>query len=123
MGQNNGGDYTKGFVFGALIGGVVGAVTALLLAPKSGAELRKELAEKSTDMYDKAQDYLSDVQENFGDAVHTTVNEGRIRAQNIIDSAKNQAAGSPPRIRALRSPKKSAKPIPPNSPSTWEPTQ
>ena len=85
------GSYTKGFVFGAIIGGTIGAITALLLAPKSGAELRKELAEKSTDMYETASDYLVNVEENVGSAVSTTVNEGRIRAQKIINSAKNQA--------------------------------
>ena len=34
---------TKDFVIGALIGGIVGAASALLLAPKSGKELRQDL--------------------------------------------------------------------------------
>lgn len=33
----------KDFVLGAVVGGIVGAATALLLAPKSGRELRNEL--------------------------------------------------------------------------------
>ena len=85
------GSYTKGFVFGAIIGGTIGAITALLLAPKSGSELRKDLAEKSTDMYDKASDYLVNVEESVGSTVSSTVNEGRIRADKIVSSAKNQA--------------------------------
>jgi gas vesicle protein len=34
---------TKDFVIGALVGGIVGAATALFLAPKSGRELREDL--------------------------------------------------------------------------------
>ena len=34
---------TKDFLIGALVGGIVGAVTALLLAPKSGKEMRSDL--------------------------------------------------------------------------------
>jgi len=89
--ESDSGGFTRGLFLGAIIGGLVGAVTALLLAPKSGAELRKEIAEKSVDLYDKATDMLQTVEANVGDAVHTTVNEGRVRAQNIVQSAKNQA--------------------------------
>ena len=83
--------YTKGFVFGALIGGSIGAVTALLLAPKSGEEFRKEIAEKSNGAYDKAQKYFAEKEVVIGDTVRSTVNEGRVRAEKIVESAKNQA--------------------------------
>jgi gas vesicle protein len=36
---------SKSFLFGAVAGGVLGSVTALLLAPKSGRELRKDITE------------------------------------------------------------------------------
>ena len=36
-----------GFVIGALMGGVIGAATALLLAPSSGAQLRALIGERS----------------------------------------------------------------------------
>ena len=39
-----------GFLLGALIGGTAAAVTALLFAPKSGKELREDLA-KEADRY------------------------------------------------------------------------
>lgn len=83
--------YTKGLMLGTIIGGVAGAITALLLAPKSGVELRKDLAEKSQDVYDKASDYLANIEGNVGSVVTTTVNESKLRAQSIIDSAKDQA--------------------------------
>ena len=70
----------KSFILGALIGGAIGAVTALLFAPKSGRELRRDIVDTSTDIYDKASDYISNA-----------VNEGKYRAQGIIDSAKRKA--------------------------------
>ncbi|WP_102274234.1 YtxH domain-containing protein [Cytobacillus massiliigabonensis] len=38
---------TKDFLIGALIGGIVGAATALFLAPKSGKELRTNMNEQA----------------------------------------------------------------------------
>lgn len=43
----------KGFLFGILIGGIVGAVTALLLAPMEGAETRRRIADTSKSAKDK----------------------------------------------------------------------
>jgi gas vesicle protein len=84
-------NYTKGLVVGALIGGAVGAVVALLFAPKSGVELRREIAETSSDVYNKAYDYFSKVEDNVGTMVGNTVNEGKLRAEKIVNSAKRQA--------------------------------
>lgn len=39
---------TKDFLIGALIGGIVGAATALFLAPKSGKELRSNINEQAS---------------------------------------------------------------------------
>lgn len=84
-------NYAKGFVFGTIIGGAVGAVAALLFAPKTGKELRSEIADKSEKYYKKAAKTISEREEIIGKKVQTTVNEGRIKAQSIIDNAKKQA--------------------------------
>lgn len=89
--MSNESNYWKGLLTGTIVGGIAGAITALLLAPKSGKELRKDLAEKSQEIYDKAADYLAVFEENMGSVVSTTVNEGKERAQKIITSAKTQA--------------------------------
>jgi len=78
--MGNGDSNTKSFFLGALIGGAIGAVTALLLAPKSGRELRRDIVDTTTDAYDKATDYVS-----------STIEEGKHKAQHIIDAAKRQA--------------------------------
>jgi gas vesicle protein len=79
--------YTKGFLLGALVGGAVGAVTALLLAPKSGEELREDIARRSGEIYGKASDYLSTAR----DEAENMVNQGRKQADKIVNSARNQA--------------------------------
>lgn len=90
--MDNGADnYNRGFLFGTLLGGAIGALTALLLAPKSGAELRKDLADRGTYAYDKASRYISDLEIDLGSAVRSTMNEGKERAERIVNSAREQA--------------------------------
>jgi len=79
--------YSKGFLLGAIVGGAVGAITALLLAPKSGKELREDLSRKSSDLIDKAQDIIGEKQTQ----ILTGVNEGKIQADKIVQNAKEQA--------------------------------
>lgn len=57
MGQQNQGDLLKG----ALIGGILGGAAALLLAPKSGKELREDIE----DNYRKLSATTQDVAENL----------------------------------------------------------
>ena len=83
--------FTKGLIVGSLVGGLAGAITALLLAPKSGKELREDLAYKSGELYDKATDFISGISEDVGESVGNSVNEGRQKAQRIVDTAKKQA--------------------------------
>ncbi|MCX7880583.1 MAG: YtxH domain-containing protein [Ignavibacteria bacterium] len=88
---SNGNEYFKGFILGSIFGGAVGAFLALLFAPKSGREFRKELADKTNELYRKASNYLTDVEQKIDEQVWETVNEGKIRAQSIIETAKQQA--------------------------------
>ncbi len=46
----------KHFLIGAAVGGLLGSVTALLLAPQSGSELRRELSHAYDSLSDKTQD-------------------------------------------------------------------
>jgi gas vesicle protein len=87
MSDSNGSNYTRGFIAGAIIGGFAGAVAALLLAPKSGNELRRDIADTSVDIYTKAQDYFKTVEGQ----VSNVVNEGKAKAQGIMESARNKA--------------------------------
>jgi gas vesicle protein len=53
MASDNGG---ANFLAGFLVGATVGAIAALLLAPKSGRELRESLAEEGKKLRDRAVD-------------------------------------------------------------------
>ncbi len=90
--QSNDG-YSKGFLFGALIGGAVGAITALLFAPKSGRELRADIAEKSGEICEKSKDYIQTVGATVGEKATEYYGDGKEKAAQIIDAAKRQAEG------------------------------
>ncbi len=47
----------KDFVIGALVGGIVGAAAGLLLAPKSGKDLRSDVAVQAVSLKDKSADF------------------------------------------------------------------
>ena len=56
--NHNGSSLLQGF----LIGSAVGAAAAILLAPKSGKELRSDIKEKGNDVLDGAKRLCSDAQ-------------------------------------------------------------
>lgn len=72
---------------GIILGGAIGAAIALLLAPKSGKELRRDIAERGGEFYDKASDFAREQSLRVGDYV----NEGKVRADEIVRSARQQA--------------------------------
>lgn len=45
--------HTKDFLIGALVGGIVGAATALFLTPKSGKDIRYNISHQASSMFDK----------------------------------------------------------------------
>lgn len=55
------------FIFAA--GAAVGAAVALLLAPKSGEELREDLKDLAQDATKRAHDYCEQVKKDLDDAV------------------------------------------------------
>jgi gas vesicle protein len=56
-----------GFVFGLLVGALVGASIAVILAPQSGAETRETLRTRSSDLRNKAQDLMAEVRDDAGE--------------------------------------------------------
>jgi gas vesicle protein len=64
------------FVSGFMIGGLVGAAVALLLAPQSGEETRTLIRDKSIELRDQ---------------VEQTATEARTRAEEIAQEARTKA--------------------------------
>jgi gas vesicle protein len=87
MSDNNSGGEFGAFFAGILIGGLVGAATALLLAPQSGEETRKQLSKSMGDLRDTAQDSLEDARER----AEATIADARRRAERIIEEARERA--------------------------------
>jgi|SRR5579872_337959 len=78
---------TKGLFLGFVAGGIVGAVVALLYAPKPGKELRKDLRVQKDKLVDKATDFLNATAE----AGEDFINEVPGRSREIITAAREKA--------------------------------
>ena len=83
--ENNG--MSKGLLIGLLAGGVLGAVIALLYAPKPGKELRADIKNKAGEMIDDAEEYINVAKSKAVDII----NEGKKRSENLITEAKRRA--------------------------------
>lgn len=80
------------FALGALIGGAIGAVTALLTAPKSGKETRDNLKKKVDEIKTDAEKKAGDVKkqaETVTKDVEKHAEELRTRAENAVQGAKD----------------------------------
>jgi len=56
-------------LFSFLLGGIVGAGIALLLAPKSGRETRQQISEFADEAKDKTKDYVETVKDKITDGI------------------------------------------------------
>ena len=78
-----------------LIGMGAGALVALLFAPKTGKQTRKELRRK----YEGARDTFDDWKETAKDTVESAIERGADLAEELRDTAREKVA---PLGRALR---------------------
>ena len=86
MAENQGGGGDKLVYF--LIGAGIGAVTALLFAPKSGSELRSDIADATKKGLDKARDTSRDLTEKANEYYQTGVERA-----NDLTSRSKEAVG------------------------------
>lgn len=55
-------------VMGAIVGGAIGSVVGMTVAPKKGEETRKYLKEKGTEVYQKGKEFLDEHEEEINKA-------------------------------------------------------
>lgn len=79
---------TKGFWLGALAGGVIGSITALLFAPKAGKELRQDISEGAQKVSDTTIKAASKVGETTGRIVKEIGEQATSIAGNVVGSVK-----------------------------------
>ena len=80
------------FLIGFVVGGVAGAVAALLLAPQSGEETRTLIRNKSIELRDKASQQAEVIASKAGQVA----TEAKSRGKELVDSAKKAVAKKRP---------------------------
>ena len=99
--DNGGGDFFKGF----LLGGAIGAIIALLYAPKSGKEMREDIRRGAGELYDdaseKAREFRDKAEEVVADArrqaealraqAEAKIAEARAKADQLISEGRSKA--------------------------------
>ena len=83
-------DFTKGILIGTLIGGLIGAVLGILYAPKSGAETREEMAERTRKIADQ-----------FRDECGKALQKSKTSYESLIHQLKEQEFNVGKRIERL----------------------
>jgi len=78
----------KGFLIGLLAGGVIGGMAALLYAPKSGKEFRKDINKKRKELVHDAEQYVGSAKEKASEII----SDGRKKAEDLISEARKKAA-------------------------------
>lgn len=91
MSDRNGGDFGS-FFSGFLMGGIIGAAVALLMAPQSGEETRKYIREKGIELRDMSTS-----------ALEKAAAEARARAEELTRMAREQTGQLRGRAEQLRS--------------------
>jgi len=109
MGEKNG-DFGA-FLAGFMIGGLVGASVALLLAPQSGDETRTVIRDKSIELYDKVEQSVKDTYdkaEQFAEDTASRADDLRRRGQVILEEQKEAVEKAVKKAQKATSRKKSA---------------
>lgn len=99
MSDNNGGGDIGAFLAGFVIGGLVGAAAALILAPQSGEETRHQIADRGRELRQvsterlhevraKTEDYLAETQDRIKDVT----SQAQERARIVLDQGKERVS-------------------------------
>jgi gas vesicle protein len=83
------------FLAGLGLGALIGAATALLLAPKSGTETRQDLANAADDIKAKMNKLVQDVSESSEEAIRKSrelLEATKTKVQSAIDAGKQAMA-------------------------------
>jgi gas vesicle protein len=95
--HDNGSSDIGAFLAGFVIGGLVGAATALVLAPQSGEETRAQLATRSEELRrasgERLHQYREIADSAIGDArvrLHETSEQVQERARIVLDEGRSR---------------------------------
>ena len=83
------------FLAGLGVGALVGAVAALLLAPKSGSDTRDDIRSTADELKDKTEKMMQDLSESSEDLVRKSrevLESTKVKVQQAIDASKHVVA-------------------------------
>jgi len=75
------------FLAGFIVGGAIGAVAGILLAPKSGEETRAMIADSAKDALKRADETVKEIQSKVSD-MQKKGDEIKEKLQNLINQQK-----------------------------------
>ena len=78
----------KGIVIGFLAGGAIGGLTALLYAPKSGREFRRDIKNKSKELVHEGEQYIDSAKTKATEII----SDGRKKDEDLMREAKSKAS-------------------------------
>ncbi len=97
------------FLFGALVGGVIGAATALFLAPKTGKEMRDDFSTQATQLKDKSIELTSiakDKANEYGAVAKDKANEfastAKERTEEVTKTIQEQSGQITNKIKSMK---------------------
>lgn len=96
----------KDFFIGAVVGGVLGAMTALLFAPKTGRELRSDLS----DQYGKISEKTVEIANTVGTKTSEIAKTVGAHTGEIVEKAKVAAVSVTDEVKAWKEGRKEAAP-------------
>ncbi|MGQ0602800.1 MAG: YtxH domain-containing protein [Anaerolineales bacterium] len=100
MADNDDSDFGA-FFTGFVIGGLVGAAVALILAPQSGEETRAQLRQRSIELRDQAYDTAEDARRRAEDAAMTARERAEQASTEALSRAEKLAAEARARTEEL----------------------
>ena len=81
----------KHVLTGVLVGGLIGATTMWLFAPRSGEETRTDLLDKASELRDRTTDTVKDTVDTVRDTVKDTVSQAKSKAGHLRGDVKGKA--------------------------------
>ncbi len=79
---------SKDFMIGALVGGIIGAATALFVAPKAGKELRNDITEQARNISEKTDKLRRDITETAKEKSSTVSEVVSTKSAEIVSKVK-----------------------------------
>ncbi len=79
---------SKDFIIGALVGGIIGAATALFIAPKAGKELRNDITEQARNISEKTDKFYKDITETAKEKTSSVSEAVSVKSAEIVSKVR-----------------------------------